>query len=208
MKSIDPRQANPKKYFAENPKDKVILAVDLDECCFDYLGGFRTWLKEKHGLTVPEGSPPSWNLKVSGWFEKEDDFHRYHEEAVTDGIYRTLPLLPGTRATLWDLVRSGYEINIITSRFVVNQQHLQVVSQTAEAIETNKLPYSNIMFQKNKFRFIADAYVDDGPHNLSSLLEHGRFVVKMNQNYNSHIVSPNADTWEEAREILRERFGR
>lgn len=208
MTTTDLRTTDPKRFFAENPDQKIVLAIDLDECCFDYIGGFRTWLREKHNIIVPDGSPNSWDMVESGWFASEEDFRRYHEEAVSEGLYRNLSLLPGTRRVLWDLVRSGYESNIITSRFVVNQQHLIVVRDTAYAIEENELPYSNIMFQKNKFRFLADAYIDDGPHNLEALIAHKRFVVKVNQGYNTHIEAPNANHWDEVREILRDRFGR
>lgn len=201
------RSESPREFFAENPEEKIVVGIDLDECCFDYLGGFRKYL-ENQGYTIPIEKPNSWNLRESGWVTGESEFVEKHEEAVADGLYSRLELLPHTRETLWDLARSGYEVNVITSRFVVNHQHLLVVQQTAESIEKNDLPYSNLMFQKNKYRFVADAYVDDGPHNIVALKEHDRYVIKINQPYNSHLVVPSADDWLEARELLRERFGR
>jgi len=201
------RYESPKEFFRKNSEEKIVLAVDLDECCFNYLDGFRHYL-EACGYGVPEGQPSSWNLAESGWVLDETDFKLKHEEAVANGIYKNLEIFPHTKETLWDLVDSGYQINFITSRFVVNRQHLRVVKDTAEAIEKNGLPYSNLMFQKNKDRFLADGYVDDGPHNITALENIGRFVIKLNQPYNLHLETPSANNWLEVREILHERFGR
>lgn len=201
------RYEEPKRFFAENPDVKIVLGLDLDECIFNYLGGFRKYL-EAQGYKIPKEQPNTWNLGDAGWVADEHEFKAKHEEAVSNGLYSNLELLPDAQETIWDFVRSGYESNIITSRFVVNKQHLLVVKQTAEAIEKHELPYSNIMFQKNKNRFIADGYVDDGPHNIEALKECNRFIVKMNQPYNTHLDVPGADGWLEIREIFRERFGR
>jgi len=198
---------DPKSYFAAHPEEKVVLAIDLDEVCFDYLGALRLLLTEL-GYVIPEGQASSWSLVESGWVKTEDEFLKHHSEAVKNGLYKKLELLPGAHEMLWDLERSGYQNDFITSRFVVNRQHQLVVQQTAEALDFHDLPYSNLMFQKTKNRFIADAYVDDGPHNIEPLRADGRFAIKINQLYNASIEGPNADDWWQAREILRERFGR
>lgn len=201
------RYTDPKKYFAENPDEKIVLGTDLDEVCFSYLETIRKRIAER-GRIVPEGQASSWSLVESGWVDSREEFLEIHSEAVTKGLYKELELLPGAREMLWDLVKSGYENNIITSRFVVNKQHMLVVHQTAEALDYHDLPYSNLMFQRTKNRFIADAYLDDGPHNIEPLRADGRFVVKINQLYNKDLGAPEADDWWRAREILRDRFGR
>lgn len=205
LKSL--RYTDPKTFFAENPQEKIVLAVDLDEVCFDYLGELRTVLT-KLGYTIPAGQASSWSLVQSGWVKTEEEFKKHHSEAVANGLYKRLRLLPGAHEMLWELVRAGYEINIITSRFVVKKQHQLVVNQTAEALDFHDLPYSNLMFQKTKNRFLADAYLDDGPHNIEPLRADGRFVIKINQLYNAEIEKPAADDWWGARAILQERFGR
>lgn len=201
------RYTDPLTYFRENPEEKIVLGVDLDEVCLDYLGDIKLVLTEL-GYTIPEGQPSSWSLVDSGWVRTEEDFLKRHSEAVVNGLYRRLKLLPGAHEMLWDLERAGYQIDFITSRFVVKRQHLLVVQQTAEALDFHDLPYSNLMFQKTKTRFLADAYIDDGPHNIIPLREAGRFVVKMNQPYNAALEGPEADNWWITRDILKARFGR
>jgi len=196
-----------KEFFIQFAREPIVLAVDLDEVCFDYLGGFRKRLEAK-GLILPAGKSTSWSLQKSGWVTSEEEYKKYHAEAVLDGLYRGLDVLPGARENMRDLSDSGYELNIITSRFVIPGQHQIVVRETAEALDNAKIPYANIMFQKNKVRFLADAYLDDGPHNIEALRDAGRYVIKMNQLYNMYLGGASADDWDEARQILRERFGR
>lgn len=202
-----PRYTDAKKYFANNLEENIVLAVDLDEVCFDYLGGLREVLQAL-GYTIPAGQTSSWSLVESGWVKTEDDFKKHHSAAVEEGLYTKLKILPGAREMLWELVRAGYEINFITSRFVVNKQHQIIVQQTAEALDFHDLPYSNLMFQKQKNRFIADAYLDDGPHNIEALRADGRFVIKINQLYNIALAKPDADNWWHARNVLKQHFGR
>lgn len=201
------RYTEPKKYFAEHPEEKIILAVDLDEVCFDYLGGLRKVL-EAQGYTIPVGQAKSWSLVESGWVKSEEEFKLRHSEAVSDGLYKRLQLLPGVHKNLWELADADYEINFITSRFVVNKQHKIVVQETAEALDFHNLPYSNLMFQRRKNRFIADAYLDDGPHNIEPLREDGHFVIKVNQPYNLKLAKPDANNWWHARNVLKQHFGR
>lgn len=207
LKNSSETRSDPKSFFILNPVEPIILAVDLDEVCFDYLGGFRKRL-EAQGLIIPAGKNTSWSLMKSGWVESEEEYKRLHAAAVLDGLYRDLEVLPGAKENMKDLSASGYELNIITSRFVIPGQHEIVVRETAHALDAARLPYSNIMFQRNKVRFLADAYLDDGPHNIESLRAAGRYVIKMNQLYNMYLGGPAADNWAEARQLLRERFGR
>ena len=41
----------------------------------------------------------------------------------------------------------------------------------------------------------ADAYVDDGPHNVRALREHGNDVIVFDQPYNRGLPGPRATTW-------------
>lgn len=186
----------------------IVLAVDLDEVVFKYIDGFRNWLREQRGVIVPEGEPRTWSLMESGWFPSEEDFIKTHGEAVDDGIYERLELLPDSIKTLWDLSNSGYQLNIITSRFILPGQNQKVVKQTVQALDDNRIPYSNISFLSNKVLQAADAYIDDSPKNVANLTAADRFVIRRNMAYNQGVqAAAQADTWVEIREILRSRFG-
>lgn len=189
-------------------EDKVVLAVDLDEVVFNYLAALRNRMLIK-GMTVAEETPTSFLMAEAGWFESDEAFKKFHGEAVEDGIYSEMKCFDGASEVLNELCENGYEINIVTSRFVNGGQHQKVLSQTAEALDREKIPYSNIMFLSNKTRFIADTYIDDGPHNLIPLRDNGRHVIAYSWAYNESVDGVDrANNWYEIREILRERYGK
>lgn len=189
------------------PSDRpIVLGVDLDEVVFGYLEGLRARASSL-GFSLPRENPRSWCFFESGWFPSREDFVTFHQEAVAHGLYEDLKPLPGAQKTLWDLSSSGYQINIITSRFVVPGQHQEVVRQTAAALDAHHIPYNNLSFLADKVLQHADAYLDDGPRNISALTEAGRPVIAFSMPYNEGIPSfARVTSWSEAREILRNRF--
>lgn len=188
--------------------DKIVLGVDLDEVVFGYISGFRDWLRESLDLDIPEQTPDTWSLCDSGWFATEEEFHRIHGEAVNAGLYENLKVLSGAKKHLRQLSMSGYDINIITSRFVNPGQHKRVVSQTVAALDANHIPYNNLAFLSNKTLMLADAYIDDSPNNIKRLHDAGRFVIAFDMPYNQGLqASARATNWDEVRAILTEKFG-
>jgi len=188
--------------------EKIVLAVDLDEVVFGYLNGLRKHMRE-NGLEVSDEVPSSFAMDKSGWFETIDAFKKVHGEAVDNGLYANLEALDGASENLQDLVKSGYEVNVVTSRFVNGGQHSIVLSNTAEALDRCRIPYSNILFLSDKTRFIADTYIDDGPHNLTPLRDAGRHVIAYSWKYNENVEGiDRADNWDGIREILRNRYGK
>lgn len=185
----------------------TVLGVDLDEVVFRYIEGLRQVLHTS-GVVPPSGEPKSYNMSEAGWFTSREEFCKAHGEAVEDGLYLKLDLIEGASEKLWDLSDSGYQITIITSRFVNPGQHQKVVSQTVEALEKSRIPYSNISFLDNKVLQFADAYIDDSPTNLQGLSEAGRLVIRKEMAYNLDSPGIRATSWSEIREILRENFGK
>lgn len=185
----------------------IVLGVDLDEVVFNYLGFVREKLVAA-GRQLPDGPPNSWSLPDAGWFKDDADFFKFHGNLVEEGLYDKLELLPGAHETLWDLSNSGYMLNVITSLFVNPGQHQKVCKQTVVALDANGIPYNNLSFLNKKALQFADAYVDDSPKNIESLHEAGRFVIRKEMLYNLSSPGVRATSWEEIREILREKFGK
>lgn len=194
--------------MSKEKEKKIVLAVDLDEVVFGYLNGLRNFMKTQ-GLVAPIEEPSVFAMDKSGWFETIEEFFKVHGEAVDDGIYKKLKPFEGASENINDLRKSGYEINIVTSRFINKGQHNSVLTQTADALDKFKIPYSNIMFLSDKTRFIADSYIDDGPHNLIPLRDAGRHVIAYSWRYNADVEGiDRGNNWDEIREILRNRYGK
>lgn len=186
----------------------IVLGVDLDEVVFHYIDFLREYLRSQ-GLQVPDEQPETWSLKDAGWVPSIDDYFKYHGKAVDEGLYEKLKVIEGARENLWDLSNAGYQLNIITSRFVLPGQHQKVVSQTVKALDANRIPYSNLSFMNNKVLQYADAYIDDSPSNVKNLHDAGRFVICFDMRYNQNVESSaRATNWKEVREILKEKFGK
>jgi 5'(3')-deoxyribonucleotidase len=193
--------------MGSNTSDLIALGVDLDEVVFRYLRGLREATARK-GRVLPTIDPDQFSLTKSGWFASDEEFKQIHGEAVAEGLYAGLETYENASPVLRDLARSGYEVNIITSRFVNPGQHEIVVRDTARALEANDIPYSNLAFLSNKTKSLMDAYIDDAPHNLEPLIALDRYTVTFDQTYNKHIPGARANNWLHLREILRAKFGR
>lgn len=187
-------------------ENEVMLAIDLDEVVFDYLGGLRRYMNSV-GMPVFDGEPSDFDMVLNGWFADKETFKSIHGEAVEFGLYRDLDVIDGASEVITDLNRSGYQINIVTSRFVNHGQHSIVAGQTAESLDKNKIPYSNILFLNNKSRFLANSYIDDAPHNLQPLIDLNRHVVVFDRRYNKSVSGGDrCSNWPEIREALYRRY--
>lgn len=186
--------------------EKISLAVDLDDTVLHYCEGLKEFVLENYGRTIT-GTPSTYSLYQAGWFDSDDDFKKVHGEAVEDGLYEQLRPYCNAIENLWDLSDSGYQINIVTSRFVNPGQHEKVAQDTAASLEKYSIPHSNLLFLHDKTKFIADAYIDDAPHNLINLQKVGRNTIAFDQSYNKGIPGHRAKNWTEVRQILKEQFG-
>lgn len=189
-------------------EEKIVLGVDLDEVVFKYNEGLREYLYEDLGIIVPDEEPSHYDFVKAGWFDTFDDFRKYHGYAVDTGLYARLDVYEDSVETLRDLVKNGYVINIITSRFVNPGQHRKVVQDTVEALDANRIPYNNISFMDNKALQRADAFIDDAPHNIENLSKINQFVIRQVRPHNVDCGGVPAKNWREIREILRDKFGR
>lgn len=187
--------------------DKIVLAVDLDETVFSYIGELKKFVQDKYDRTL-QGQLQTYALDQEGWFDSRDEFLKIHGEAVEDGIYSRLTPYDNASEVLWDLARSGYQVNYVTARFVNTGQHAKVVTDTAQSLETNSLPHSNLLFLHQKTNFMADAYIDDAAHNIEVLQNLDRNTIIFDQEYNQELTGARATNWLEVREILRNQFGK
>ena len=71
-----------------------------------------------------------------------------------------------------------------------------------------RIPYRDLCFLGAKPEVEADAYIDDGPHNVIALRAHGNDVIVFDQPYNRHLDGPRAHTWAEAEELVYELVAR
>jgi 5'-nucleotidase len=182
--------------------DAFVFGVDLDGVCGDYTTAFRAVAADELG--VPAESLPlerSWDFEE--WGFGPGDYERIHRIAVLERrILRDLPIIDGAAEALWRLSDAGVWIRIITHRLYVNWSHATAVTDTVVWLDDARIPYRDICFLGAKPEVEADAYVDDGPHNVRALRELGNDVIVFDQPYNRGLDGPRAKDWGEVEEII------
>lgn len=174
-----------------------VLGVDLDGVCGDYTSAFRQVVATERGVD-PASLGPQLSWEFAEWGVDGTDFDRLHRVAVLDHrIFRTMDPLPGAAEALWRLSDAGVWVRIITHRLCVNWGHAIAVADTVEWLDRTGIPYRDICFLGRKPEVEADAYVDDGAHNVAALREQGNRVVVFDQPYNREVGGPRASGWAE-----------
>lgn len=180
------------------------LGLDLDNTVLRYTEGIRKHSIELLGLPPEKFSEPShYSLVDSGWpFKTEDEFRKAHGWAVEQGLYSGLEAIEGAPEALREIAEAGVHIHIITSRFVLPNQHGRVMRDTVQNLDDLGIPFRGISFENDKSVILADLYVDDAPHNIVPLREQGRRVLTFDALYNRGIDGDRAVNWQEAKDYI------
>ena len=159
---------------------KIVLGVDLDGVCTDFYGRMREiaaeWFERRLEDLTPDVAYglPEWGVVDANHYQS---LHRF---AVTSrGLFRTAPMIPGTRRVLRRLSDDGYHIRIITHRLFIQYFHAIAVQQTIEWLDEFGIPYSDLCFMKEKDQVGADIYIEDSPHNIKALRARGLYTIAL-----------------------------
>jgi len=187
--------------------DTFVLGVDLDGVCGDYTAGFRAFCADR--LNRDLDSLPlerSWDFREWGFDDAQ--FEEMHHAAVTEGrLLASLDVIEGAAESLWRLSDAGVWIRIVTHRLYVNWGHSTAAGDTVEWLDRARIPYRDLCFLGAKSDVGADAYIDDGPHNIENLRAAGRTAIVFEQPYNRHLGGLRAKNWAEVEEIVYELMG-
>ncbi len=179
-------------------KDRPVIGVDLDGVCADFYGRMREIAAEWFECSVEElPEDVSYGLKEWGIREPKqyESLHRYalHQRE----LFKTMPMIPGTRKYLRKLSDEGFHIRIITHRLFIHYSHASAVQQTVAWLDGHGIPYWDLCFMKEKSEVGADIYVEDNPHNVQQLREEGLYTICFANSTNKDIAAPRAASWKE-----------
>jgi 5'-nucleotidase len=179
-----------------------VLGVDLDGVCADYTKGFRNFCAER--LNRDPATLPlerSWDFREWGFDDAQ--FEEMHSAAITEGrLLANLEVIEGAAESLWRLSDAGVWIRIVTHRLYVNWGHGAAAGDTVEWLDRARIPYRDLCFLGAKSDVGADAYIDDGPHNIESLRAAGRTAIVFEQPYNRGLGGLRARNWAEVEELV------
>lgn len=187
---------------------KVRVGLDLDGVTAQYVQYLRKYVAKDFGVeedSIPD--PHSYSFYESGWgFESEEHFRAVHGRAVDEGMYAALEMYEGASEALWRLSDAGYHIRVITSRFVNHGQNATVVAQTAAWLDSNNIPYRDIVFTGHKTEIEADIYIDDSPSNIRAFEAAGKDVLIFDAPYNQSFVGPRAHNWDDVVKFIENNY--
>jgi 5'(3')-deoxyribonucleotidase len=160
----------------------LALAVDIDDV-------LHPWYRLAHEACVAEnvgnarkvGLPDTWHM-WDAYGVEEDEWAKVINSAAVFGNLYTAP--PMTNVVWWlnALKEAGHEIHLVTARGLhagespVSDLRDIIRKKTINWVFENDIPHDSLTFLKNKTRFLADVYIDDGAHNVAALSAAGRVV--------------------------------
>jgi 5'(3')-deoxyribonucleotidase len=187
--------------------EKYTIGVDLDGVCGRYYEALRQYLGEQNGIPpekIADIYPDPTTYDMHEWPDMEQNFIKYHSDAVQQGLFAHMQPMPGASDALWKLNESGFHLRVITSRFVRHGQNAQVISDTAFWLDQHQIPYRDIMFVKDKADVYADIYIDDSPENVVRLQETGRDVIIFDAPYNRELAGYRANNWDDVLTLINQ----
>jgi 5'(3')-deoxyribonucleotidase len=183
----------------------IIIGVDLDGVCADFLGRMREiaaeWLERNLDDLTPE---VSYGLREWG-IKSHEQYNSLHRFAVTQReLFKTAPMIPGARRYLRQLSDDGARIRIITHRLFIHFFHKAAVEQTIDWLDQYGIPYWDLCFLKEKEQVGADVYIDDNPGNVEQLRAKGLYTICFANSTNKNIAQPRATSWEHVYRLVTE----
>jgi 5'(3')-deoxyribonucleotidase len=142
----------------------VRLGIDLDGVVADFNEGWMRRYNAERGTDLTPGLVDHWDAMVELTdFDSGREFWHWARNEGGPGLFRDLPVYPDALPVLGRLFRN-HEIVIITTK------PRWAIAETYAWIADNEIPTREVHITGRKWTVDCDIYLDDGPHNLESLV--------------------------------------
>lgn len=175
------------------------LGIDLDGVVADFNAGWMLRYNEEHGTNLLPEMVQEWDAMVSlTRFRSNIEFWEWARNDGGLGLFRNLPVFSEARHGLDRLSRS-HKIVIITTK-----PHW-AISETYAWIADKEIPTREVHITGRKWEVDCDVYLDDGPHNLESLVfkRSDRTVCRFVRPWNKPVRGAvDIDSWDEFEALI------
>lgn len=179
------------------------LGIDLDGVVADFNTGWMTRYNAEHGTDLHPTQIAEWDaMMVHGHFRDIDEFWEWARNDAGPGLFRHLPVYPDALETL-DRLSKNHDIVIITTK------PEWAGPETFEWIGEHRIPTTEVHITGEKWRIDCDVYLDDGPHNLESLVVErpDRTICRFVQPWNTPVEGTiDIDSWDTFEALVDRRF--
>jgi len=177
------------------------LGIDLDGVVADFNSGWINRYNAEFGGEVPVDAVQTWDgLHTLTHFDNHTEFWTWAAGHGGGSIFRHLDAYADAVETLEFLTEAGHAIVIITSK------PDWAVHDTFAWLADRRIPTREVHIIEDKWTVPCDVYLDDGPHQVESLVRHRpdattcRFV----RPWNGPIAgSEDISTWDGFRSLVR-----
>lgn len=180
------------------------VLIDCDDVLLDWQRGFRSWLRDIHGIRPHPSGPTSWQM--TGWLglPEADCLYLVKQfNASTD--FGCLPPIPDAVNAIANLRKDGRLLYVITScgtdPTTISMREQNLLSAFGDVFaEVIGVPLG-VSKQTHLATFEPSIWVEDNYHNALSGLHHGHrtFMLRRNHNRydeaNSHDMITWVDDW-------------
>ncbi|RLE15606.1 MAG: hypothetical protein DRJ28_03745 [Actinobacteria bacterium] len=179
------------------------LGIDLDGVVANFNAGWMRRYNDEYGTDLKPEMVHSWDAFVPlTRFDTNAEFWEWAQNAGGRGLFRDLPLYPDALESLTRL-SGAHKIVIITTK------PRWATAETFAWIADNEIPTREVHITRRKWEVDCDVYLDDGPHNLDSLVleRPDRTVCRFIRPWNEPVPGAiDVDSWDIFETLVNGRF--
>lgn len=193
LKAFQHRDSYLHKKVNYKPTKNPVVVIDIDDVLLDFRFTFNEWIRNKYNIFIDDNSDQYYSsiaVKEIG-LSPESVFEDFIKE---DGLL-TIPAFQNASLMTEALQKSGYEIQLLTSR---PERNLKCKYQTLQSLLDNNIVFDKLNFSSEKYIWLAkqDFYldgrfkfaIDDSPKHVSEYANHNVPVIMPIYEYNKSIL--------------------
>lgn len=179
------------------------LGIDLDGVVADFNTGWMTLYNAEFGTELSSEMVTTWDAMIPlTHFRSVSEFWVWARNGDGEGLFGGLPVFPDALPTLRRLYRT-HEIVIITTK------PPWANAETFRWIGDHHIPTREVHITGKKWQVDCDVYLDDGPHNLTSLVRErpDRTICRFVQPWNEPVEGTiDIDSWNTFEALIDQQF--
>lgn len=173
----------------------MIILVDTDGVIADFVQGYTARWKSKGYPGLDEWT--HWRVER----HIPDDHHHLVEPVMCEkGLFRGLPVIPGSQAAIQEMRSDGHKVLICSTPTAADHCTTEKVAWLREHFGSEIA--RNAIFTQDKTIVHGDLLIDDRPE-ITGLIEPRWQRVVFDQVYNRHVTNHRRlSRWEDWREVV------